>query len=133
MTQTTEKHNLNTNSKALKSQLDGVWYCDSDKVTAIKDIENHKGVKYGEELLQEHTGEEMDLNPSNFKAEEKEMSAADIKTKYIKKLHKLQKMTESNKVRIMSGQNLPVIFVLFKDKEYRGALLVAPRINEEMV
>ena len=116
----------------IKDKLSGEWDSEKNKVSAIKDVKNRKKTKYGEELLEKYNSGSVEIEPEKWKkAQTENLEFTDIKAQYIKTINKIKKITYSDKIRIYSGNDLPVIFVFFKDKEYRGAFLVAPRISEE--
>jgi len=122
------------------SELAGNWKTTTDKVTAIKDIENKKNVKYGENILDEYD-ETMELNhisgftPSSIEEKPRDMHRVILSGKYFRRAEKIRKMTESDYMHVFSGENLPIIVVYYADvedgRDYRGAFLVAPRIKEE--
>ena len=116
----------------IKDKLRGKWNTEPNKISAIKDVENRKKTKYGEKLLEKYNSETAKIEPGKWKkAQTEELEFTDIKAQYIKTINKIKKMTYSNKIRIYSRNDLPVIFVFFEDDEYRGAFLVAPIISQE--
>ena len=116
----------------IKNKLRGEWNSEENKVSAIKDVENRKQTRYGEELLEKYNSGTVKIKPEKWnKAQTEDLEFTDIKAQYIKTINKIKKITYSNKIRIYSGNDLPVIFAFFEDDEYRGAFLVAPRISEE--
>ena len=116
----------------IKDELRGEWNTGPKDFSAIKDVDNRKKTKYGEELLEKYNSRTVELSPEKWKkAQTEDLEFTDIKAQFIKTINKIKKMTYSNKIRIYSGNDLPVIFVFFEDDEYRGALMVAPIISEE--
>jgi len=136
-TQPEEDYNLYKNKNALLQKLNGEWRGASDKVTALKDVKNRKNVKYGDELLNNYTHDDgVELNPANYRSGDFDLATTSLDADYLKTVHQLKKITEADAVKVLSGEDLPIIFVFFTDggdgdPVYRGAFMVAPRISED--
>jgi len=120
------------------ADLDGTWKTTSDRVTAIRDVENRKGVKYGEKILERYSEDHeftgvSGYTPRSIDDKLRDMSRTCVKGEYLKRAEKIRKMTESDTFVMYSGEDVPVLFVFYADVEdgmdYRGAFLVAPRID----
>lgn len=109
-------------------ELKGEFKCTQDKVMAWKNAENSKEVKYFENL--EDKADSHDFKQLVIATED--MNSSLISVDYLKKAMKVIKATESEVVKIYSGENYPLVIEL-KDSEgeYNGEIVIAPRIKEE--
>lgn len=126
-----------TKGKTLES-LDPEWSTNTKKLIGVQDLENRKNVKYAEEFLEEYqrTDTTVHANPEEFNAsKDQDYSASLMTSSLIKKLDKVRKFTCSDTIKFYTGSDLPLIAVFFENMDdgdaYRGAMLIAPRIEEK--
>jgi hypothetical protein len=98
------------------------WDMPEDMVTAVKDIQNNKGVKYCRELLDDYNKKDY-----RFSIDEDKLSSSYFDPKYIKHLVKLMKATKADNVNLKVGDGLPLIATFVKNGEPQGSYMIAPK------